>query len=94
MSKTNIWLELPPHMQPPEVTKHTKLYRRLLKEVPGMKCGARSWFDTFEGWLKDDLGFVQSRIDKCVFLKFLEGKLVMYLTIHVDDGHGGGMIFI
>jgi hypothetical protein len=87
MSKPNVWLELPPELQEPG---RGKLYRRLLREVPGMKSGSRSWFDTFRRFLLE-IGMVQSRVDRCTFLKYGEdGKLALFINVHVDDGIGGG----
>lgn len=81
-AKNNLYILLPPELQ---TQPGTKLYRRLLREVPGTKGAPRAFFDTFREFLLGN-GFVQSRVDKCLF--HLPGKL--FLTIHVDDGEGRG----
>ena len=79
-TKENLFLALPPELQ---VEPGTKLYRKLLREVPGTKGAPRAFYETFRRFLLE-LGFVQSKVDKCLY--HLPGK--MYLTIHVDDGEG------
>ena len=80
-----LWVELPPELQ---TAQGPKLARRLLREVPGTKTSPRSWFLSFRKWILSLPGFVQSKVDKCVFLKFSHGECVLSVDTHVDDGKG------
>ena len=83
-----LWVELPPELQP---KGGPKTARKLLREVPGTKSSPRSFFLSFRDWILNIPGFVQSKIDKCVFLWYLDGKCVLSVDTHVDDGKGWGM---
>jgi len=82
-----LWVELPPELQP---SHSPKMARRLLREVPGTKSSPRSFFLSFRDWILKLTGFVQSKVDKCVFLKFINGVCVLTVDTHVDDGKGWG----
>jgi hypothetical protein len=57
----------------------------LLKDVPGTKGAARSWFD-FISEVLIAAGMVQSKIDSCVFYFREDGKIGGCMGLHVDDG--------
>lgn len=66
-----------------------KIYRRLLREVPGTKRAPQSWFLTIANELITACGAVQSKMDPCLFW-FSDGSSARcgYGGIHVDDMKG------
>lgn len=54
------------------------------KTLYGLPQSGRAWFETFSAKLKE-MGYVQSKSDKCLFMKTTStGKI--YVVIYVDDG--------
>ncbi|OXA43043.1 Copia protein [Folsomia candida] len=54
------------------------------KTLYGLPQSGRAWFETFSAKLKE-MGYVQSKSDKCLFMKTAStGKI--YVLIYVDDG--------
>ncbi|MED5198584.1 MAG: reverse transcriptase domain-containing protein, partial [Gemmatimonadota bacterium] len=81
-----IWLDLPPEFQPRgEATpKHERLCRRLLREVPGTKQAPRRWQERLAEVLVVG-GWEELSMEKCMWVKRVNGKLAGMLTTHVDD---------
>jgi len=73
------------------VARGEKVYRRLLREVPGTKRAPQSWFITLVTELVATCGAVQSKLDPCL-LWFIDAadrdKYAGYGGIHVDDMRG------
>ena len=66
-----------------------KVFRKLLRQVPGTKSAPRAWFWTLRDWLLEQ-GFQQSKRDPCEFLLSWEGKTVLAMGVHVDEAQGRG----
>ena len=75
------------YMEQPEgfiVSDPKKRVCRLMKSIYGLKQAARVWFLAISK-LIITLGWKQSKVDPCLFVKISKTKRRMYLGLYVDD---------
>jgi hypothetical protein len=86
-SKKIITLVLPRELQEGRLGDE-RLCKQLLAEVPGTKGAPQAWYLTAVAELLA-AGFVQSRIDNCLFLYVgKDGQVKCEYSLHVDDSGG------
>src|SRR5687768_4193689 len=57
---------------------------RLKKSLYGLKQSPRQWYKKFDSFMLSH-DFTRSSYDSCVYLKKLDGGIVIYLILYVDD---------
>lgn len=70
--------------QPIGFSDGTNKVRKLLKSLYGLKQASRCWNQKFTCFI-NDFKFVQSDADPCVFIRKVNGEIIL-LAIYVDDG--------
>ena len=88
-----LFVILPPELQPPGAKGSTMRCRRLLKEVPGTKGAPRSFYDRMHNVLTNNrkLSMLRSKVDNCVWMAFdAKGVCTGWIALHVDDGRVRG----
>ena len=76
---TEIYIE-----QPEEYRESLDAVEKLNKAIYDLVQVGRCWNMRLTNDLKT-LGFEQSRVDPCVFRKFVAGKMEVILVVHLDD---------
>lgn len=78
-----IFLEIAPHYRK-YVMKDGRIMVKLVKALYGLKQSALLWYLHLKGKLELQ-GYTPSDADKCLFTKRINGKVVSYALVHVDD---------
>ena len=83
-----IFVKLPAHyaILCPEYAQYCGRPLRLIKAMYGMGLSGKFWFQDCMDWLvSDDVGFVQSDVEKALFTRKEKDGSMTYLLIYVDD---------
>ena len=95
MDVCNAFVNAPAPSDKPIYTNCPEGYERngyvllLLKALYGLKGSPRAWYDHISTYLQD-LGFVISLLDVCLFTYMVNGHLVIIIGLFVDDLIIGG----
>ena len=73
---TELYIQLPP-----EMTRNIPAYAKLLKNLYGLKQGARNFYLLLSKIILD-YGLTQSKIDPCVYIQY---EPMMFVTTQVDN---------
>lgn len=80
----SIAVKLFPHFKK-YVTKNGMLYFRFNKYVYGLKQASAKFYEFLHKYLTEELGFVVSSADRCVFIHVCKKNGVTIILLHVDD---------
>jgi hypothetical protein len=84
-----VYIRQPPYFIDP---KHSKQVWLLKKRLYGTKQGGKIWYQTFTGYLTQEVGLIEHESDPCLFTSVDDNREINSISsIYVDDHIIGGL---